>query len=159
MIVLVSSTFLVSAATTTQSNIFKLSQVKVGSKVAGMKISYIRPFLSDVQVSYTNAIVRFFGNVNLTGKYYQAKNPAITCFDVTGTTSVKLLPREKSETKIPSFCFSNQDLAKKLLGPVGSQGTATIQINQYDLYLSNTATTNGAQLTKVYSKKATSVKK
>ncbi len=145
-----------------KDNEFKLAKVKVGDIIAGMKVKFIRSFEGyDIPPNYLSVddlSIGFSGEVTITGTYHNDKVDPQTGFG--GTVCFDSLD-EQLKDKIPSvvwnneyirFCFSNQDLAREIFKPEGSEGIATIVIDDYVINKLPAEVTDKARLVKVVSK-------
>lgn len=150
-----------------KDNEFKLIEIKVGDIIAGMTTKFIRTFDGydmqpsiENQASIDNLSIGFSGEAIITGTYHNDKVDPQTGFG--GTVCFDSLD-EQSKDKIPSimwyyderyisFCFSNQELAREIFKPEGSEGVATIVIDDYVINKMPAEVTDMAKLVKVVSK-------
>lgn len=132
-----------------KANIFDAKQTKVGDFVAGMKVTKIS--VNDIDKDSYTARVRFSGEATVTGTYTHHKDDEmIGCeirFEV-DEQSAGNLPREKSDTRRTWFVFENHDEAEQLLGPPGTEGRATVVIDDYFVNLTYSCEYNLARLVK-----------
>jgi len=128
-------------------NEFRVEDIHVGDKVAGMRLYSVGPFKKPTQNPAPNEAnipfgdenfgAVFKGNKTLTGtyNYYGDDQPFVydaVCFTPDEESS-KNLPQLQGDTQ-SDFCFFNQDFAQKYFGPKGSSGKATIIIDEYDMF-------------------------
>lgn len=129
-----------------KDNEFKLIDAKVGDIIAGMTIKFIRNSDGeDIQstVGYPSSIyslsIGFSGETTITGTYHNDGVDTQTGFG--GQVYFDDLD-EQSKDKIPSFVwndryirfyFSNQELAREIFKPEGSNGVAIIVIDDYSI--------------------------
>lgn len=146
-----------------KDNEFKLADAKVGDVVAEMTVKFIGSFegydIPPVYLSVDALSIGFTGETTITGTYHNNKIDPQTGFG--GEVCFDSLD-EQSKDKIPSivwlyeeytnFCFSNQDLAKENFNPEGSEGVATIVIDEYVINKAPAEVTDKARLVKVISK-------
>ncbi|HUT21982.1 MAG TPA: hypothetical protein VMX18_01080 [Candidatus Bipolaricaulota bacterium] len=99
----------------------------------------------------------FRGKITVTGNYTYYKpgedmlggRDGNVCFDNIKQTDIGKFPKFANDDRNIWFCFTNQELAKKLFGPAGSRGEATIEIDNYMINLRQTEVYNTAELVKV----------
>lgn len=140
------------------SNTYNVKKMKIGDRVASMKIVGIDKVNAKEKLSLNNAIIDFNGTATLTGNVeYYYEDSAFTadsvCMSVSDKNSLKSLPRIKEEIgKNAFFCFDNTTLAQKLFRPEGSSGKATVTITSYrDVHFGGEVV-NGARLSSVVKK-------
>jgi len=107
-----------------KNNVIDLETVKVGDKLAnGMIVT---------ETDHISA-VSFSGSVVLKGEYLFSADKDFFLYDSVcfkpDDESYLILP--KMDNDKPAICFSNQDVAKNRYGPRGSQGEATIIIDNF----------------------------
>lgn len=111
--------------------------------------------------------VYYEGEITISGKYTES-NPELgfmggnLCF-YADTETGNLIPRDAEDSRIPFFCFSNQETAKQMLGINDKEifvdstvecveGNATISVSNYVLTKIEGAVWDTAKLEKVISK-------
>jgi hypothetical protein len=110
-------------------------------------------------------LVYYTGSATLSGRFDRrldeetlAKQGDVLCFFPKGT-SASLVPRGKSDPRLPWFCFSNQKKAKSLLrangdkvkGSCGIQGEATVTVTHYVANLQASEVFDTARIVKLKS--------
>jgi hypothetical protein len=139
-------------------NIFTLTDIKIGDKIAGMTVQSITPYDEGVKTLplESNAKVRFTGQTNVAGTYYYEcpgfegkcnKNEQRLCLKDLDEASQKKMPRIKNGRDPIWFCFSNADEAKKLLAP--NTGKESVLIDNYILNVYPSEVIDTADLIKV----------
>ena len=95
------------------------------------------------------AKVKFKGQAAVTGNYKNNVDDEFLADSISFRVddgSSNLLPRLSHDTRFTWFTFSNQDLAKETFSPPGSEGVATVVIDNYVIYYAPTEVWNTAEL-------------
>lgn len=138
-----------------KDHIFDAKTAKVGDKILGMEITDL--CVHDIDEKVYLARVKFSGQATVSGRYTHEKedNEMLGCqirFEVDKEYDLSL-PREKTDTRVLWFVFSNHDEAEELLGPPGSSGMATVVIDEYRINLVPSCEYNTAKLVRVVEKR------
>ncbi len=107
--------------------------------------------------NFYRGLYTFSGKITVTGRYIYYEKDAgilndIVCLDNIRESDVKKFPKFADDERDVWFCFSNQELAKKLFGPEGSSGQATIEIDNYTIDMMESEVWNTAELIRVINK-------
>ncbi len=127
------------------------SKLKVGDMVGSMKVTAVNAMLNGQPLSAENVSLVFSGKVEVTGKYtvnpenYELGSGDV-CFFNLDAASLAKLPIINS---IVDFCISNKVFAHEKLGPGGTQGSATIVIDNRRIQLCGCEGLNDASLVEV----------
>lgn len=136
------------------TNVFDAEEAKVGDEVLGMKITRIE--VDRINETDYAARVGFSGQATVSGTYTHEKKDEemLGCqirFEV-DEESARSLPKEKRDTRVTWFVFTDHDEAEKLLGPPGTTGRATVVIDRYGINLTYSCEYNIARLLKLVEK-------
>ena len=133
---------------------FDAQQVRTGTTIGGLKVADVKLQPAAGADTKVAGSVRFAGQAELVGSYRahfdypETKEP---CFWV-DVESWGKLPRAQGDTRIVWFCFENRDEAIKQLGALGTQARATIVVDNYTTYLSQSDAFDTARLVRVVKK-------
>lgn len=134
--------------TTNHSNVFDAKQVKIGEQVAEMEIIALEVF------EYA-ARVEFSGEATVTGEYKHHEDDEFLAGEIAfkvADESMKQLPKMTDDERYLWFVFANKETAEAAFGPPGSEGQATVIIQQYTINYAPTEVWNTAKLIKVIEK-------
>lgn len=134
-----------------ESNILDPNKSRIGDSIAGFTLTALSGIPGIQQpAGPDNVYAKFAGQVTLSGIYGYGFN------EVAGTDIACFQPTEVERTKLPvlvgqpdqnsHFCFSNIDKAKELFGTKPGQSTATVTIDQYELFYAPAEVGNQAVL-------------
>lgn len=136
------------------SNIFDISTVKVGDKIAGLTVSKIESCVknSDLPIGKENICISFTGRLTLTGSYdYPGSTSEFLNGDYIVFTpdaaSAKLIPNIAGRTS--TIQLTNLDKAKELFGittGTAKKGTATITVSGYRFAIYPSEVTDTAEI-------------
>ncbi len=150
--------------------IINLEKAKVGDKIGKLTIESIMPFskkhMQDsaerieefLPFGYENFSIVFTGETLMKGSYqfYGENEPFVfneVCIQV--KEAIPMIPIIKINGEIVKsdyFCFSNQELARKLFFPQGSSGEAEVIVDSYEIVSYPSEVWNIANLVKVVKK-------
>ena len=143
------STFKLTGKDKKNSNLFELDKIRAGDEIAGMTVRVVdgAPY----------GRIYFSGEAEITGSYdYYGEDQAffggLVCMRELNEQSLAKLPKNIGDARNIWFCFSNQDLAKTELGPIGSSGLATVTIDNYVVDNRESEVWNVARLINVMNK-------
>ena len=159
------------------SNEFEIEQIQQGDEVRNMVLVKKVPYQSEVTVFpyksgvrdtvelpvSSNIIMQFKGQVQITGNYFfDAPMGAVgpegavkiedfnkVCMAELDEQSLNKIPRPISKDNDTWFCFDNSDYAFEQFGPVGSQGRASVVIDNYTINIFPSEVHDTATLIKV----------
>ena len=137
------------------SNIFKVEKIKVGQKIAGLKVTSAS--VDSLEWSDEPGLAaQFEGEVTLSGTYAHFENSPLLeheiVFEVDEASAHKL-PRLNIDKRDNLFVFINHDRAEDELGPRGTSGRATIVVDNFNIYyVPNSDSLNYAELVQVMEK-------
>ncbi len=134
---------------------FNAKEAQLGETVGDMVIESI-VYLDSDPVNF-EAVIKLAGAVTISGQYAHYENHEIlgnSVIFIVDEQSLAVLPQLKQDERYIWFSFSNQDEAKEAFGKVGSKGTATIVVDEYQINFSkNYSFGNMAKLVEVVEKK------
>jgi hypothetical protein len=112
--------------------------LEVGDQVVGMTVEYIEiyPGLDPENEGNYLATVKFSGKISISGNYISHEDQPLLGRSVLfypSEDSKDLLPRLSHDTGEVWFQFENYPAAVGLLGEPGSEGKATIVIDNYTI--------------------------
>lgn len=119
-------------------NGYKIETLQAGDTVAGMTVEEINWQGKEEQLQEGQVpdgfSVQFSGTATLSGEYYYFDDTGMlgdeVCFGADNFTIINL-PRSQVASSYPWLCFSNKEFAQQQFGPEGSEGEATIIIDDY----------------------------
>ena len=117
------------------NNRFDAGQLSVGDEVLGLRVSRIAVRPATPPDSGYLGEVAFAGNVTLSGRYrahpeYPGEGANYMCFFVDSETAARL-PRFEADERLPWLCFTNRDFTIAELGPLDTEGGATVVVDEY----------------------------
>ncbi len=135
------------------TNIFDVTNVKVGDKVACMTIKSIAAFGTRQALANDYAKVQFSGETTISGIVENSSSDlGLGCINITDldTTSLARLPNIKGDDR-NGFCLTD-DVAKSEF-PEGKKYNVTVIVDDYLVDIAPTEVRNSATLVKVVTKK------
>ena len=135
---------------------FDYKKIQVGDKILGMTVAYIGPADQNLPISDSNFNVSFYGQATVSGDYQnnsmQSMGPGI-CFSNLDQKSIDALPEAiNAQPRGLAFCFRDDQATNKAFAPEGSQGHATVIIDNFSYEMSPGEGANMADLVKLVSK-------
>lgn len=131
-----------------------INDLDIGFEVAGMKVVRISKAITGSQpIGRHNISIEFTGKATIKGKYKTLDGPffegsvCLTDLEEVSTRALPQIKEIKAERKNTLICFDNVTVKDKPFK--GLEGTATIQIDKYNLKNAKTTITDTAELVKV----------
>ncbi|MEW6623422.1 MAG: hypothetical protein AB1420_09900 [Bacillota bacterium] len=135
-------------------NLFNAKEAQIGDSVGDMIIDSIVVINNDP--ANFQAIIKLSGTVTISGRYVHYENHETLGNKVVflvDEESLAMFPQLEQDKRYIWFSFINQDAAKEAFGKPGSQGTATIEIDEYQINFTKThSLENMAKLIEVIEK-------
>jgi hypothetical protein len=134
-----------------QPPIIDLGIHRIGDSLGPFRITGIDARPEIVDDSGWSGRVDFSGVATVSGSYrphHEYPEARALCF-FPDSASAATLPRFPNDPRYSWFCFSNHDVAERILGAPDAVGEATIEIEQYRYLYEHTDTYNTAQLRRV----------
>jgi hypothetical protein len=141
------------AAEEKESNLFDARKVKVGDQVSGLNITKIE--VNNANDEDYDANVDFEGEVTVSGTFKHNLNDEFFDHEITfkvDEESAAKLPMLAHDQRYVWFMFMNHDEAEKALGVAGTEGKATVTIENYSIKYAHTEIWNTADMVKVEKK-------
>lgn len=137
-------------------NRFDPGTLAVGDEVLGLRVTRIAVQPAAPPDSGYFGEVEFAGEVTVSGRYrahpeYPAEEASYMCFFIDAETATRL-PRFRADERLPWLCFTNTDFAVDELGPLDTQGGATVIIDEYRTVRRRTNAFDTARLVSVISR-------
>ena len=134
------------------SVLFDARKVKIGQQLSEMKINLIS-IPNPAEDNYS-ATVAFSGRTEVSGKYKHQSNDELLGNEISfvvDETSQYKLPKLTHDKRYLWFCIANHDEAERAFGPPGSEGKATVAIDNYTINYQPSDVYNMADLIEILS--------
>ncbi|HWV57031.1 MAG TPA: hypothetical protein VNZ57_06115 [Longimicrobiales bacterium] len=137
-------------------NRFDAGQLSPGDEVLGVRVTRLTVQPARPPDSGYFGEVTFSGEITVSGRYrahpeYPAEDANYMCFFVDGESASRL-PRFEADERLPWLCFTNTEMALAELGPLDTEGGATVVIDDYRTVRRLTNAFDTARLVRVISR-------
>ena len=122
-----------------------------GSQVAGLTVEQVEATRALAADSSWVGSAHFRGEVTLAGRtlrHFDYPDAQASCFEA-DSASARKLPRWRGDERRPWFCFENDTLARRLLGPPGEERPARIVIDRFTIHRGLSDQVNAARLVRL----------
>lgn len=133
-----------------ESNLFDARKVKAGDQVAGLTVCKVE--VHNASDEDYDAYVDFEGKVTISGTFKHNIDDEFLDHEISFNVdeeSVDMLPKLAHDQRYVWFMFMNHDEAEKALGTPGTEGKATVTIENYSIKYAHTEIWNTADLAEV----------
>jgi len=132
------------------SNLFDAREIKNGDEIAGLKVVNIE--VSNGEEEDYDAYVDFEGEITVSGTFKHNLDDEFLDNEISfrvDEESAEKLPKLAHDQREVWFMFMNHDEAEEALGAAGTEGKATVTINNYSIKYAHTEIWNTADLVRV----------